>query len=85
MKKFKLATQTHLEGQPREDIRRDFAERMRIVPPDLRIGECVLLASTSEQNSARTDIWKKVEDGDYCCQRPHGAYQYWCVNFSGDF
>ena len=32
----KLAMQTHLEAQQREDIRRDLAERMKFVPPDLR-------------------------------------------------
>ena len=31
--------QTHLEAQQREDIRRDLAERMKFVPPDLRAGE----------------------------------------------
>ena len=35
----KLAMQTHLEIQQREDIRRDLAERMKFVPPDLRVGE----------------------------------------------
>ena len=32
---------THLEVQQREDIRRDLAERMKFVPPDLRAGEHV--------------------------------------------
>ena len=31
----KLAMKTHLEVQQREDIRRDFAEKMRFVPPNL--------------------------------------------------
>ena len=31
----KLAMKTHLEVQQREDIRRDLAERMKSVPPDL--------------------------------------------------
>ena len=40
MKKFKkLATRTHLEVQQREDIRRDLAERMKVVPPDIRARE----------------------------------------------
>ena len=43
----KLATQTHLEVQQREDIRRDLAERMKFVPPDLRVGESVF-------------YWKKI-------------------------
>ena len=34
--------QTHLEVQQREDIRRDLAERVKFVPPDLRAGEQVL-------------------------------------------
>ena len=37
----KLATKTHLEVQQREDIRRDLAERMKFVPPDLSAGEHV--------------------------------------------
>ena len=44
--------------------------------------KCVLLARRSEQNSARTEIWKTVEGGDYCCQGPHGGYQYWCIHLS---
>ena len=43
----------------------------------------VLLARSSEQNSARTKIWKKVEVWDYCCQRPHGCYHYWYLHFPG--
>ena len=38
----KLATKTRLDVQQREDIRRDLAERMKFVPPDLRVGERVL-------------------------------------------
>ena len=30
---------THLELRQREGIRRDLAERMKFVPPDLRAGE----------------------------------------------
>ena len=37
----KLAMRTHLEVQQRENIRRDLAERMKFVPPDLRAGESV--------------------------------------------
>ena len=58
----KLAVKTHLEVQQREDIRRDLAERMTFVLPDLRVGEkCVLLARRSEQISARSEVWKMVE------------------------
>ena len=34
---------THLEVQQRQDIRRDRAEWMKFVPPDLRVGESVFL------------------------------------------
>ena len=37
----KLAMKTHLEVQQRQDIRRDRAEWMKFVPPDLRVGESV--------------------------------------------
>ena len=37
----KLAMKTHLEVQQREDIRRDLAERIKFVPPDLRAREHV--------------------------------------------
>ena len=56
IQKFLLATKTHFEIQQREDIRRDLAERMKFVPPDLDVGECVLLARRSEQDLARTRI-----------------------------
>ena len=36
----KLATKTHLEVQQREETRRDLAQRMKFVPPNLRVGEC---------------------------------------------
>ena len=64
----KLAMKTHLEVQQREDIRRDLAERMKFVPPDLRAGERVLLARRSEQDPARTEIWLMVEGGNHCSQ-----------------
>ena len=42
MKKFKkLGMKTHLEIQQRADIRRDLAERMKFVPPDVRTREHV--------------------------------------------
>ena len=80
----KLAMKTHLEVQQREDIRRDVAERMKFVPPDLRVGEQVFYwQEDMSKISARTAIWKMVEGDDYCCQRPHSSYQYWCFHFSG--
>ena len=39
----KLVMQTHLEIQQREDVRRDFAERMKFVPLGLRVGKRVFL------------------------------------------
>ena len=57
----KLAMKTHLEVQQREDIRRDLAERMKFVPPDLRAGENVFYWKEDwGQNPARTDIWHMV-------------------------
>ena len=42
MRRFKkLAMKTHLEEQQREDIRRDLAEGVKFVPPDLRVREQV--------------------------------------------
>ena len=76
----KLAMKTHEEVQQREDIRRDLAEGMKFVPPDLGVEEQVFYSQESEQNSARTRIWKMVEGGNYCCQRPYGS---WCDHFSG--
>ena len=57
----KMAMRSHLEELLRENIRRDLAERMKFVPPDLRRRKCVLLARRSEQDPARTEIWLKVE------------------------
>ena len=55
----KLATKTHLEVQQREDIRRDLAERMNFVPPDLReqekvhfIGKKIRAKFSKERNLA---------------------------------
>ena len=35
----KLAMRTHLQLHQREDVRRDYAERMKFVPHDLRAGK----------------------------------------------
>ena len=86
MRKFQeLAMQTHLEVQQREDIRRDLAERMKFVLPDLRACRrtCVQLARRSEQNPVRTEIWKMVEGGNHCSQGLHGSCQYRCDHASG--
>ena len=37
----KLAMQAHLDFQQRKETRRDLAERMKFIPPDLRVGESV--------------------------------------------
>ena len=73
----KLAMKTHLEIQQREDIRRDLAERLKFVPPDLR----TVLARRSEQDPARKKVWKMVEGSNSCCQRFHGCYQYYTSIF----
>ena len=60
----KLAMKTHLEVQQREDIRRDLAERMKFVPPDLRVGEQVFywLEDPSKiQQGRESGKWLKVE------------------------
>ena len=61
---------THLEVEQREDIRRDLAERMKLVPPDLRPGEDVF-------------HWQEHPGGNHCCQGPYGCHQYWHDNFQG--
>ena len=75
---------THFEIQQREDIRRDLAERMKFVPPDLRVGEQVFhwQEDPSKIQQGRKS-GKMVEGGDYCGQRLHGGYQHWCFHFSG--
>ena len=60
----KLAMKTHLEIQQREDIRRDLAERMKFVPPDLRTGEHVLYWQEDPskiQQGRKSGRWLKVE------------------------
>ena len=84
MSRFKSWLCKHISKSNNEKI---FAEILlnewKFLPPNLQVREreCVSLARGSEQNSARTVIWKMVEAGDYCCQRPHSGYQYWCVHF----
>ena len=54
----------HLEIQQREDIRRDLAERMKFVPPDLRAREHVLYWQEDPgkiQQGAKSGKWLKVE------------------------
>ena len=60
----KLATKTLLEVQQRQDIRRDLAERMKFVPPDLRVGECVFYWQedlSKIQEGRRAGKWLRVE------------------------
>ena len=60
----KLAMKSHLEVQQREDIRRDLAERMKFVPPDLRVGESVLSWQEDPskiQQGGKSGKWLKVE------------------------
>ena len=77
----KLAMKTHLEVQQREDIRRDRAERMKFVPPDLRTGEHVFYWQEDPnkiQQGRKSGRWLKVQI--LAGQRSHGCYQYWCVH-----
>ena len=67
---LKLAMMTNLEVRQREDILRDLAERMKCVPPDLRLGKCILLARRSEQNSATTEIWESLNVGIIAVKGP---------------
>ena len=59
----KLAVKTHLEVQQREDIRRDLAERMKFVPPDLRTGQPVFYWQEDPskiQQGRKSGKWLKV-------------------------
>ena len=80
----KLAMKTHLEVQQREDIRRDLAERMKFVPPDLRVGKqmfCWREDPSKIQQGRQSGKWLKVEI--IAVKGPHDCYQYWCLHFSG--
>ena len=65
MRKFKkLNMKTHLEVQQREDIRRNLAEGMKFVPPDLRVGEQVFdwqEVPRKNQQGRKSGKWLKVE------------------------
>ena len=54
---------THLEVHQREDTRRDLAERLKFVPPDLRAGDNVFYwqEDPSEIHQEREGKWLKVE------------------------
>ena len=54
---------THLEIQQREDIRRDLAERLKFVPPNLRTLEHVFYWQEDPskiQQGRRSGRWLKV-------------------------
>ena len=56
--------QTHLGVQQREDIRRDLAERMKFVPPDLRVGESLFYWQEDRnkfQQERKSGRWLTVE------------------------
>ena len=60
----KLATKTQLEVHQREDIRRDHAERMKFVPPDLRARENVFYWQEDPSKihqGRKSGKWLKVE------------------------
>ena len=63
MRKSKqLAMKTHHEVQRREAIRRDLAERMKFVPPDLRVGERVFYWQEDPSKIPQgRNIWKMCE------------------------
>ena len=65
MKRFKkLAMKTHLEVQQRVSIRRYLAERMKFVPPDLRVREQVSFWQEDPskiQQGRKSGKWLKVE------------------------
>ena len=71
----KLAMRTHLEVQQREDIRRDLAERMKFVYPDLHAGEHAF--------HWQEDPSKIQQGGNHCSQGHHGCCQYRCDHISG--
>ena len=55
---------THLEVQQREDTRRDLAERMKFVPPDLRVRESVFCWQEDPskiQEGRKSRKWLNVE------------------------
>ena len=59
----KLAMKTHLEVQQREDFRRDLAERMKFVPPDIRAGASVFywqVDPSKIQQGRKSGKWSKV-------------------------
>ena len=60
----KLAMKAHLEVRQREDIRRDLAERMKFVSPDLRAGEHVFYWQDDPSKihqGRKSGKWLKVE------------------------
>ena len=60
----KLAMKTNLKVQQREDIRRDLAECMKVVPSDLRVGESVFYykeGPSKIQQGRKSGRWLKVE------------------------
>ena len=64
MRKFENWLLQHLEVQQREDIRRDLAERMKFVSPDLRAGEHVFYWQEDPskiQQGRKFGKWMKVE------------------------
>ena len=73
----KLAMKTHREVQQREDIRRDLAEQMKFVPPDLRAGEHVFYwqEDPSKIQQRRKSV-KMIEGGNHC-----SCCQYRCDHF----
>ena len=65
MRKFKnWLLKTHLDVQEREDIRRDLAEQMKFVPPDLCVGQhvfCWQEETSKIKQGRKSGKWLKVE------------------------
>ena len=71
----KLAMVTPLDVQQREDIRRDLAERMKFVPPDLRPGEMPSTGKKTRAKFSKGAIQEMVEGRGHNRQRSHGYHQ----------
>ena len=76
---------THLEIQQREDIRRDLAERMKFVPPDLRARENVFFLQQDPSKihqGQKSGKWLNVEI--IAINGANAAIQNWLQYLLGD-
>ena len=74
-----MAMRTHLEVQQREDIRRDLAERMKFVPPNLRAGENVSYwqEDPSKIQQGRKSLQSRASRSESAQVRPHPTVGHW--------